>query len=139
MKRSNSIASRPMYRKFKKKLPKGLDYKQYSSIIHEYHKIIADVVLNDPKGFNFSRLEGKISVVRNKPKRQPIDWVATKRSGKLTRYSNDHSFGYVYKHVWQDKKFKMKHFWKFISSRHNNKRLKDVAVTNKYYFSGTSW
>jgi hypothetical protein len=77
-----------------------IDDKTIRSIILDSNDEIADLVVNGEEGFKLPENLGYIVVTKYKSKRQPVDWVNSKKLRRKVLLTNLHSFGYVHHIKW---------------------------------------
>lgn len=91
--------NREHYKKFIAKYPESnVTYKEYISVLKESTMAIRDTILTHELGFKLPNNLGYIAVHKYKPSKRhvAIDWVNTRKYGKLIPFTNFHSMGYSY-------------------------------------------
>jgi len=104
----------------------------YRKVIKEYYaKIIESIILNNLE-YKFNRM-GSILLTKVKPRLTtwddgsikptlPIDWVNTKKYGKLIYHRNNNRYGYTFRIKWVKGKTDNVSIFKFYPERYNFKR-----------------
>lgn len=88
------------YKLFKKAHPStDISYQDYIAILKESNECIKQHILTNELGFKLPQSLGYVAVDKFKPSKRhvAVDWINTRRLGKLVPLTNMHSFGYVYK------------------------------------------
>lgn len=96
----NQILSKELWKEYVAKYNSNISFKDFSNIIKESNKEIADIVADDEQGFKLPENMGYLCVIKYKTKRKAINWADTKKYGKTIYYLNLHSFGYRYHIKW---------------------------------------
>lgn len=97
--RTNYI-SKANYKLFIVKYPdSGVTYEEYITVLKESTSTIRDHILENSLGFKLPQNLGYIAVTSFKTNKKfiAIDWVNTRRLGKVIPLTNFHSFGQAYK------------------------------------------
>lgn len=95
-----SYIKRQEYNLFIKKYPtSGITYIDFINILKGSNMVIKDQILDNPLGFKAPYNLGYFAVDRFKTSKKfvAIDWVNTKKLGKVVPLTNFHSFGHAYK------------------------------------------
>lgn len=88
------------YKAFKAKYPgEQITYDEYISVLKASNMAIRDHILDNPLGFKLPYNIGYLAVDKFKGLSHyvAVDWVNSRRLGKLIPLTNLHSFGYFYK------------------------------------------
>ncbi|MCK5788229.1 MAG: hypothetical protein KAH32_04495 [Chlamydiia bacterium] len=103
----------------------------YRKIIQLYYSKVIDRIILDNLNYKFGRV-GSIYIGKVKPKLQlwdegvkpslPIDWVNTKKYGKIIFHMNKSRYGYLFRIRWERSNIKHGSTFQFIGERYNFKR-----------------
>lgn len=88
------------YKKFIEKYPNSdVTYEEFITILKESNNYIKEQILDNQLGFKLPHNLGYIAVNKFKTSRKfvAIDWVNTKKLGKIVPLTNFHSFGHAYR------------------------------------------
>jgi hypothetical protein len=88
------IVDRSFYNKLVETTNTDLTYAEVSKIVREHTKNIAEVIEEEVDGFKLPKGLGYLCAIKYIPKKQPIDWVNTKKYGKTVYFTNFQSMGY---------------------------------------------
>ena len=88
------------WREFRKQTGIDIDFKTFKEIIWQTNKEISDTIINDEIGAKIPASLGYSVVTKYKSEKQPIDWINTRKLGKVVPLLNLHSFGYIHHIKW---------------------------------------
>lgn len=91
--------SNEAYEEFKKKKKYNLKRSEYNKLVKMFNSFICDYIL-DGNMVSLPYRIGSLQLVCRKPKRKPIDWVATRKQGKTVYFDNIATDGNVAKFVY---------------------------------------
>lgn len=96
----DTVLTKKFYDKVIKKLGINIDIKTFNNVIVKSNEQIQKVVADEEGGFKIPENMGYLVVTKYKSKKQPIDWVNTKKLKKTVYLPNLHSFGYIHHIKW---------------------------------------
>src|SRR5688572_13236212 len=94
------VLSRDLWKEFIKETSIEISFKDFSDIIKDSNKKIAETITEDENGFKLPENLGYLCIIKYKTKHKAINWADTKKYGKTIYYLNLHSFGYRYHIKW---------------------------------------
>jgi len=123
--------------------PYLVDRVTFNKILGDYFKAIVDYMLYDNYIFDPGMGIGKFFIAkqwRGKMNNLAINWVETKKQGKLVHYLNEHTNNYIYRFMWKVPP-KNSYTWNYMSSyrflptRSNKRTLARLILDEGYdYF-----
>ena len=130
---------------FEKGSPYFISYSEYREIAVFFLKYLRDQVVEKSFETKLPFNLGHLSVVKTRAyyknlKSMPMDWKASKETGKQVRLFNTHSSGYSYSFFWSKKYCTVKHKNNYIfkPTRSNSRRVaKLVKEKENDYFEKT--
>ncbi len=90
--------SKEAYEEFQKKKKYNLTKDEYMKLILDFNSFVCDYIL-DGNMVSLPFRIGSLQLVCRKPKRKPIDWVATRKQGKTVYFDNTATEGNVAKFI----------------------------------------
>lgn len=96
----DTVLSKEFYNKVVKKLGIDIDYKTFNKVIITSNEKIQEIVADEEGGFKIPENMGYLVVTKYKSKKQPIDWVNSKKFKKPIYLPNLHSFGFIHHIKW---------------------------------------
>lgn len=136
-KRFNPITLK-FWRKFRRERGIDIDYKTFQKIIWTHNQIMMDCAANEEAGIELPERLGHIVVTKFKSKNinRPIDWVNTKKVGKIIPLLNLHSFGFMFHIRWFKMVtiFKNRRIYRFEPYRLFKRAVAANAKAGKKYF-----
>jgi hypothetical protein len=96
----DQLLSPELWKAYKEKYKSEISYSDFTSIIKETNKKIAESILEDEDGFKLPENLGYLCIIKYKTKKKAINWADTKKYGKKIYFLNLHSFGYRYHIKW---------------------------------------
>lgn len=132
--------NRTSYKDFIMQYPSsGVTYKDYIAVLKESTISIRDFILSHELGFKLPLNLGYIAVDKFKPSKRSvaIDWINTRKFGKVIPLLNFHSLGYVYKiKLYKNTKIKPLQVYQMASHRIIKRMLaNNIKNTKKDYLS----
>ena len=114
-----------------------VEYRVFRDIINDYFKYLRDELIENGKEIKLPCRLGTLSIVKHKPKEYSgrslrIDYVETKKVGKVVYHLNEHSNFYKYRYYW-NKHNMLNHnktMYQLIMTRDNKRRLAYI-IKNK--------
>lgn len=98
-KRYNPL-TKDLYRDFVKTTGQELSFQRFKDIVWTVNGLIGEAVVSEEAGVELPAQLGHLVVTKYKSNKKPVDWVNSKRLGKIVPLLNLHSFGYVYHIKW---------------------------------------
>lgn len=109
----------------------GLTKAEYRTILQNYYPKVIDRIIFDNLDYRISGI-GRIYIGKFKPKVKlweagikptlPINWVETKKHGKIIFHMNENRYGYLFRIKLKKLRFKNNTIFKFQPERWNFKR-----------------
>lgn len=96
----DTIVNKEFYQRVIKKHKLDIDYKTFVEIINKSNEEIQTIISEDEGGFKVPEHMGYWVVTKYKSKKQPIDWVNSKKLKKAIYLPNLHSFGFIHHIKW---------------------------------------
>lgn len=138
--------NRSTYKAFKEKYPgENITYKDFITILKASNMAIRDHILENPLGFKLPYNFGYLTVDKFKGLNHyvAVDWINTRKFGKIIPLTNLHSFGYFYKiKIYKNPKVKPLQVYKMEAHRLIKRALaakikggKDYLQIDRSYFS----
>lgn len=134
------ILSPELWKAYKEKYNSNISYKDFTTIVKESNKKIAEFVAEDENGFKLPENLGYLCVIKYKTKKKAINWADTKKYGKTIYYLNLHSFGYRYHIKWFKtgiSRFVFNEVYKFAPLRDTRDKVSKSIKAGKDYVEWT--